>query len=157
MTLKLALAGAVLATTLASTAIAQPFQPSPASFPHARQVAWQLVGARDVSFRVERDTIQVRGNDRSRQVMICVYRQPIRLLDADIRFANGGRQDLYVRAVIGAGQCTRAIDLQGHRRDIRSISFVYKSVAGVRFGDGRRHDDRFGGFGQGAQVRVYVR
>ncbi|MEQ1864960.1 MAG: hypothetical protein ABL996_09935 [Micropepsaceae bacterium] len=161
MKLKFALAGAVLATTLASPAFAYPSygpQTTPAAYSNFRHAAWELVGTRDVSFRVERDTIMVRGNDRSRQIMICVYKQPVRLLDADVRFANGGHQDLFVRNVIGAGQCTRAIDLQGNRRDIRSISLSYKTATGARFENRHRGNDRFGnGFGQSAQVRIYAR
>lgn len=160
MKLKRTLAGALLATTLASPAFAYPSnfpQASPAAYSDFRPAAWNLIGTRDVSFRAERDIIPVRGNDRSRQIMICVYKQPVRLLDADVRFANGGHQDLNVRNIIGAGQCTRAIDLQGNRRDIRMISLSYKTATGARFDDRGHRGERFGGFGQNAQVRIYAR
>jgi len=151
MNLKLALAGAVLAFGFVSPAFAAPYhgpQPSPVAYPNFRHSAWELIGTRDVSFRAERDTIFARGQDRHRQIMVCVYRKPVRVLDLDVRFANGGHQDVGVRNVIGAGQCTRVIDLKGNRRDIRSVSIAYKTVHGFRFG---------GGFGQNALVRVYAR
>ena len=150
MNIKLALAGALLAFGFATPAFAAPYgpQPSPVAYPNFRHAQWELIGTRDVSFRADRDTIFARGNDRYRQVMVCVYRQPVRVLDLDVRFANGGHQDLSVRNVIGAGQCTRAIDLNGQRRDIRSVSIAYKTIPGFRFG---------GRFGQSALVRVYAR
>lgn len=163
MTLKLALAG-IVATTLATPAFANPgfgAQTYPGSYGHGRSAAWELVGARDVSFRTEQDTIFVRGNDRTRQIMICVYRQPVRMLDVDVRFANGGNQDVAVRNVIGAGQCTRAIDLRGHRRNVKAITLTYKTANGVRlagrFDNDRFGDDRYRGHGRGAQIKVFAR
>ena len=73
--------------------------------------------------------------------MLCVYNQPVRMYDLDVRFHNGGVQDVSVRNVIGAGQCTRAIDLNGQRRDIQSVSLAYRAL----------------GFGRGALVRVFAR
>lgn len=149
MKLKLALAGALLTFGLASPALAAPnFGPQQASYHGVRNMAWEQIGSREVSFRAERDVIIARGNDRHRQIMVCVYRQPVRMLDLDVRFANGGHQDLGVRNVIGAGQCTRAIDLNGQRRNIRSIALGYKTIAGHRFG---------GRFAQTALVRVFAR
>ena len=54
---------------------------------------------------------------------------PIRLRDFDIRFENGRTQDADTRAVLGAGRCTRAIDLRGNRRDIDRIRLRYEPIA----------------------------
>ena len=54
---------------------------------------------------------------------------PLRLRDLDIRFANGGRQDVNTRAVLPAGRCTRAVDLRGNRRDIESVQLRYEPIA----------------------------
>jgi hypothetical protein len=53
---------------------------------------------------------------------------PLRLRDFDIRFANGGRQDVNTRAVLPAGRCTRAIDLRGNSRDIDSVRLRYEPM-----------------------------
>jgi hypothetical protein len=151
MKLKFALAGALLALGLATPAFAHSgggYGPQPAAYNGHRHAAWELIGTREVSFRADRDTIFAQGRDRHRQVMICVYRAPVRMIDVDVRFKNGGHQDLAVRDVIGAGQCTRAIDLQGNRRDIRSVSLSYKTIANFR-----PHNR----FPSTAVVRVYAR
>lgn len=147
MNFKLAIAGALLSLGLATPALAHPTGAGPA-YPGYRHAAWELIGARTVSFRAERDTFFVRGHQRHRQIMICAYRQPVRLFDVDVRFANGGHQDVGVRNVLQPGQCTRALDLRGNRRDIRSVSIAYRSAWGFR---------PVARFGHTAVVRVYAR
>lgn len=145
MNLKLAIAGAVLAFGFTTPAFAAPGGHHGGGRHHSQ---WELIGSQQVSFRTERDTIYARGNDRHRQLMVCVYNRPVRMLDMDVRFRNGRSQDVSLRSVIGAGQCTRAIDLNGRNRDIRSVSFTYKTVGGLR---------QIGRFPQQATVRVYAR
>jgi len=89
---------------------------------------WRTIGYKTVSGGTDRDTIDVRGNARYRAVRLCSFNAPIRMRDFDIRFENGGHQDVAVRQRIGAGTCTRAIDLQGGRRDIRRIKLVYEQI-----------------------------
>jgi hypothetical protein len=151
MKLKFALAGALLTFGLATPALAAPggHGPNSAAYHGHRQAAWELIGSQNVSLRKERDTVFARGNDRHRQIMICVYRAPVRMFDVDVRFKNGGHQDVAVRNTLKAGTCTRAIDLKGKRRDIRTVSMVYKTIPGFKFGRGA--------FGQSAVVRVYAR
>ena len=166
MTYKSIIAGALLSLIAVSPVLAAPlsfgpegFARQPVAFSGGRLGAWELIGTREVSFRTERDFIPARGYDRHRQIMICVYRQPVRILDVDVRFSRGGSQDINVRNVIGEGQCTRAIDLRGRHRDIQAIALTYKSISG-RFDDrfdwrGHRHDNRR--FGQQALVKVFAR
>jgi hypothetical protein len=152
MKFTLAIAAAALAFGLASPSFAAaPFGASyPGShgggfFPHKPKPAqWELVGQRQISFRGDRENIPVVGRDRHSQVMLCVYNQSIRLNDFDVKFKNGGAQDLQVRSVIGAGQCTRAIDLKGHKRDIRAVTLAAKAIG-------------FRPFGRGATVKVFAR
>lgn len=150
MNFKLIVAGALLTFGLATPALAAPgggygggYGPN-----HGRHSQWELVGSTQVSFRTERDTIRVRGYERHRQIMVCVYNKPVRFLDMDVRFGNGRSQDVGVRSVINPGQCTRAIDLNGRNRDIRSVSFAYKTIPGFR---------QVGRFAQPATVRVFAR
>lgn len=113
MNLKACILGAVMA--LAATA-------GPA-------FAWDLVGTRDVRDRTERDTIVLEGPRQFERIRLCVYRQPVHFVDLDVRFANGGRQDVSVRQRINPGECTRAIDLNGDDRNITSVSMVYEETS----------------------------
>ena len=91
--------------------------------------AWDLIGTRDVRDRTERDTIGVEGPRQFERIRLCVYRQPVHFIDLDVRFANGGHQDVSVRQRINPGECTRAIDLNGDDRNIASVSMVYEETS----------------------------
>ena len=86
---------------------------------------WRTIGYTQVDGR-DSDTIRLPGITRQREIRLCSMNAPLRLRDFDIRFANGGRQDVNARAVLPAGRCTRAIDLRGNRRDIETVRLRYE-------------------------------
>lgn len=135
MKLKLALAGVLLTLGLAAPASA--YHPGPWA------PSWDLLGSRAVSHHGEFDTIPAYGHQRYRQLKVCAYNKPIRFYDLDVVFRNGGHQDVATRVVLYPGQCTRAIDLRGHRRDIRFVRMAYETLGWNR--------------GSRAFVRVYAR
>jgi hypothetical protein len=123
-TLILAAAGA--AATLTALAPAQ-----------AQQWRWDERGWRTIGYtRVDgrdSDRINLPGFTRQRAIRLCAMNAPLRLRDFDIRFANGGRQDVNTRAVLPAGRCTRAVDLRGNRRDIESVRLRYEPIRNSRY------------------------
>ena len=116
-------AAAAAAVGLTSAADAQGWQSN-----RWNAQGWRTVGYKTVDGR-DNDRINLPGFTRQRMVRICAINAPLRLRDLDIYFANGGHQDPNTRAVIGAGTCTRAIDLKGNRRDITSVRLKYQPVA----------------------------
>lgn len=98
----------------------------------AQQWRWNDAGWRTIGYtRVDgrdSDRINLPGATRQREIRLCAMNAPLRLRDFDIRFANGGRQDVNVRAVLPAGRCTRAVDLKGNRRDIASVRLRYEPI-----------------------------
>jgi hypothetical protein len=90
---------------------------------------WQVIGTRDVTDRVDHDEVIVEGHQLFDSLKICVRRHPVQIYDVDVYFHNGGHQDVEVRSVIGAGNCTRVIDLEGGQRDIQSIKLVYEETS----------------------------
>lgn len=112
----LAASGALAAVTLAA---------GPAA-------AWDMIGQKNVSDRVERDTMVIGGHRKFERIKICVYRHPVHFIDVDVFFRNGGHQDVSVAARINPGECTRVIDLKGDDRDIQSITFRYEETSRKR-------------------------
>ncbi|HEY0628314.1 MAG TPA: hypothetical protein VGD23_03205 [Sphingomicrobium sp.] len=110
----LAAAGAVAAITVA-----------PAS---AQQGNWRTIAYKTVSGGTDVDRINVPGGRRWQQVRLCVFNAPLRMRDFDIRFDNGQRQDVRVRQRIGAGRCTRNIDLNGRVRDVDWVRLRYEPI-----------------------------
>ena len=95
----------------------------PAAF---AQGGWDTIGTRNVGWNNDRDTIPVRGAARYRQIRLCAFGGPVHMMDLDVRFANGGHQDVNVRSLLRAGDCTRNIDLVGQDRNMTSISVLYE-------------------------------
>lgn len=92
-------------------------------------VAWDMIGAREVRDRTERDTFVLPGARRFDRIKLCVYRNPVHFHDLDIRFRNGGHQDVSIRRRINPGECTRDIDLAGDDRNITAVSMVYEETS----------------------------
>ena len=97
--------------------------------PGLAQADWTLLGQREVSDRVDRDVIAVPGGRRFGQVRLCAYDHAVRIYDLDVRFRNGGNQDVKVRALLQPGSCTRFIALKGPRRNISSVAFTYEAAS----------------------------
>jgi hypothetical protein len=114
----LILAAAGTAATLVA------FAPAEAHFfRNWRTFAYTQVNGRDT------DTIRLPGTARYRQLRLCVFNGPIEMRDLDVRFRNGGHQDVNVRHLLRPGSCTRNIDLAGRRRDVTSIRIKYSPLA----------------------------
>ena len=102
--------------------------PADAQQRHHGGSSWRTIGYKTVSGGVDTDRITVQGHARYRQVRLCVFNAPIVMRDFDVRFENGGHQDVRVRQRIGAGTCTRNIDLAGNRRDIETVRLKYSPI-----------------------------
>ena len=114
------------AATAAATLVA--IAPASAQQWRWNERGWRTIGYTRVDGR-DSDRIRLPGVTRQREIRLCAMNAPLRLRDFDIRFANGGRQDVNTRAVLPAGRCTRAVDLRGNRRDIESIRLRYEPIA----------------------------
>lgn len=99
--------------------------------PPQRWANWDTIGTTTVTGKRERDTISVRGNERHRQIRVCAVNNSIRVRDLDARFANGGHQDIAVRSIVRAGDCTAPRDLAGRSRDLKSVSVTYDKIRGI--------------------------
>ena len=116
------------AATAAATLVA--IAPASAQQWRWNERGWRTVGYTRVDGR-DSDRIRLPGVTRQREIRLCAMNAPLHLRDFDIRFANGGRQDVNTRAVLPAGRCTRAVDLRGNRRDIESIRLRYVPIVRV--------------------------
>jgi hypothetical protein len=113
----------VLAFAAAFVALA----PSADARPHGNR-NWELLGTRTVGFLVDKDAIQVGRKDGDfSKIQLRVKRNEIEVLDLKVVYGNGQVDDIPVREKIRAGGKTRAIDLKGGDRFIRSVQLVYRS------------------------------
>ena len=89
------------------------------------------VEGQPLAANADRVTIISNGKRRYTQLRLCSLGAPIRLIDVDVVFGNGKRQDIQTRDLMEAGACTRPHDLQGDRRDIARMEVRYQRVEGV--------------------------
>ena len=97
---------------------------------------WNLIGEKKVSFLVDRDVIQVRGNDKYSQIKLKMKDGPVHILDMDIHFENGDKFDVAIRQKFSNGGESRVIDLPGGSRKMKKIEFWYET-RGFAKGRGR--------------------
>lgn len=87
---------------------------------------WDLLGSRQVNDRADHDVIQVSASRGDfKRVKFTVRGASVDFHRVVIHFGNGDDQKVEMRNTIPAGGESRAIDLEGKDRVIRSIEFWY--------------------------------
>ena len=87
---------------------------------------WVPLGQREVTDRLDRDRIAVTGQRGDfRRIKLTVQRASVDFRRVIVHYANGSDQDVALRSTVRAGGETRAIDLTGGDRVIRSVEFLY--------------------------------
>jgi hypothetical protein len=89
---------------------------------------WEKLGERKVNFAVDRDEILVTAAEgRFSALKIKVKKGRINLHKMVVHFGDGTEQEVETRDEIPAGGESRVINLDGNRRVIRKVVFVYDS------------------------------
>lgn len=94
---------------------------------------WVRLGSRTVTDRLDHDTILVTGaRGDFRAIKIRVARVGIDFHRVVVHYRSGGDQEVAMRGKVRAGGETRAINLRGRDRVIRSVDFWYdaRSITG---------------------------
>lgn len=97
------------------------------ALPPLPALAATLLGTRTVAYGSDTDVIPVPGAARYHGVRLCVAERAVEMVDVDVHFANGGHQDIALRAVIPAGECTRWVDLDDPARNITALVLRYST------------------------------
>jgi hypothetical protein len=93
------------------------------------KTGWHKIGERTVDFARDRDEIMVIGADRFSAIKFIVTDAPIDLIDLEVYYESGDKQNINVRTPVLAGKESRVIDLNGGERSLSKIVFVYKTLA----------------------------
>jgi hypothetical protein len=97
-----------------------------ASSLNAQGARWRFLGERIVNDRVDHDIIMVtasRGDMNALQIR--VKGASVDFHRVVVVYGNGRRQEIELRNTIPAGGTSRAIDLIGNDRVVRSVEFWY--------------------------------
>ena len=88
--------------------------------------SWFALGSTTLRLNSSQDMIRVRGNQRLRDVRLCVARRSVRINSARVEFARGGAQTLPIRRVVGAGNCSGFTALR--RPNIRIVRLEFERL-----------------------------
>ena len=89
---------------------------------------WELLGSRRVSFRAERDVVEVgAGDGRFTAIRLEVDGGTMELYDVRIVFGNGESWSPATRLVFNEGSRSRTLDLPRGARGIDRVEFRYRS------------------------------
>ena len=89
---------------------------------------WHKIGKTTVNFKKDRDAIVILGADRFAAIKFKVIEAPIYLMDLEVYYESGDRQDIKINAPIKAPEESRFIDLNGGERRLKKIVFIYKTL-----------------------------
>jgi hypothetical protein len=106
---------------------ATPAPPAPVWDPNG----WVMLGEREVNGRVDRDRIDVgKYEGKFTKLTIVVENSDLELIDFAVKFGRGAPWRPELKHYFKEGQRTRAIDLPGEDRMIRSIEIKYRNLPG---------------------------
>ena len=91
---------------------------------------WVKLGTRQVNGSLDYDRIIVRARaGKFDKLKLLVKGNDLMIYDLDVRYSNGGHDDIPVRSLIPQGGETRVMDLRGGSRSIRHVNFKYGKFA----------------------------
>ncbi len=96
--------------------------------PVPRSDRWVYLGQRFVDGRVDSDKLPVSVGGGFRAIQLRVSGSPVEFRRVVVHFENGEDTQVDVRNDIPPGGMTRAIDLPGNRRRIRSVQMWYSKA-----------------------------
>jgi hypothetical protein len=93
------------------------------------QRGWIHLGDKHVDGKSDHDKISVGTSDgRFRQLQIRVEDAPVDFQRVVVHYGNGTDEELQFRQRINPGETTRAMDLRGGTRFIKSVEFWYEKA-----------------------------
>jgi len=127
---KTALALLCLSTlALATIASAQTQAPAAADTkPHVEQ-GWHELGRVHVRDNAEKDLAFLKDGDDVVEVRVCAERNAIRLRNAELWMSGDKRQKLWLPLVLGAGECSDPIKVQGGPIRVTHLALEYEAMS----------------------------
>jgi len=87
---------------------------------------WERLGSKTVNFKVDRDVLAVGANDGTfKKLKIAVSGGNLNMHRMVVKYGNGTKDEIELRHNFGRAGSSRVIDLNGGKRIIKRITFVY--------------------------------
>lgn len=89
---------------------------------------WKKIGIVTVYFKTATDEVSVMESERYTSVKFSVSDVPLDIIDLEVFYETGDKQDIKVNLSLTATGETQVIELTGGERRLTKISFNYKPV-----------------------------
>lgn len=100
--------------------------------PKVKKKKGVLLGSRIVDFKAERDVIPVTVKEgRFKRLLFKVEGNDLEIFKIIVTYGNGAPDELPVKLIFDQGDRSRFIDLRGHERVIRKITFFYRTIGRI--------------------------
>lgn len=110
--------------------LALPGFPSTLQDEHMKDTSgWKKIGITTINYKNTTDQIYVLESDRYTSVKFTVADLPVDIIDLEIFYETGDKQDIRVNLELTAPGESRPIELSGGERKLTKISFEYKPLA----------------------------
>jgi hypothetical protein len=96
------------------------------------KAGWHKIGEVTASMKTEKDEIIVLGADKFKSIKIKATDAPVHIASLVVYFESGDPENINVASDLKTGGESRVIDFKGGEREIKKVSFVYKTVANAK-------------------------
>lgn len=131
------LVGLVLCIALMHSAFAQ--EPS---IQLSNKPGWHKIGEVKADFKMENESIAVLGADRFKSILLKVTDAPINIHNIQVFYEGGEMDEFDVKNELKAGAETRKIDLKDLSKEIKKVTFTYKTLPNQQ--DEKAHVELYG-------------
>lgn len=102
---------------------------------------WHKIGEVKADFKTENQSISVMGKDKFQSILLKVTDAPINIMDVQVIYESGKKEDITVKSELKAGAETRKIDLKSSE-GIDKVVFTYRTLPNQK--DEKAHVELYG-------------
>jgi hypothetical protein len=91
---------------------------------------WNKIGDAKVDFSTDKDKFVLLGKDQFKALKIKVKDAPVHIENMQVQFEGGVTEDISLASELKTGGESREIDLKNKDKEIKNVTFVYRTVTG---------------------------
>jgi len=91
---------------------------------------WNKIGDAKVDFSTDKDKFVLLGKDQFKALKIKVKDAPVHIENMQVQFEGGVTEDISLASELKTGAESREIDLKNKDKEIKNVTFVYRTVTG---------------------------
>ena len=91
---------------------------------------WNKIGDAKVDFSTDKDKFILLGKDQFKALKIKVKDAPVHIENMQVQFEGGVTEDISLASEFKTGGESREIDLKNKDKEIKNVTFVYRTVTG---------------------------